>query len=440
MKVLYATAGAAGMYCGSCLRDNALAAELMAQGHDVTLLPLYTPTLTDEANVSHERVFFGGISVYLQQRSAIFRHMPRVIDRIWDSRAALKAAAKGSIAVDPQSLAAMTISMLRGEHGNQSKEFFKLLDWLGRQAPPDVVNIPNALLISLAAPIRKLLNRPVCVTLQGEDLFLEGLPQPHRQNAIELIRANVPHVDGFIAMSEFYADFMSGYFAIPRQKIHVVPLGINLTDYDNAPPRAERDGPITIGYFARVAPEKGLHLLAEAYRLLRERDELTDVRLEVAGYLAPEQRPYLHEIETKMKEAGLAHEFEYHGTLDRESKLAFLRSLDVFSVPATYPEPKGISVLEAMAIGVPVVEPAWGSFPEMLEKTEGGVLVEPNDVKSLADGLRSLTRNPELARDLGRKGARGVRTHYDVAQMTERALDVYSQLARSFHPLDSTKT
>ncbi|NOT60097.1 MAG: glycosyltransferase family 1 protein, partial [Acidobacteria bacterium] len=64
MRILYFTAGAAGMYCGSCLRDNALATELMRQGHDVTLVPLYTPTLTDEPNVSQEKVLFGGISVY----------------------------------------------------------------------------------------------------------------------------------------------------------------------------------------------------------------------------------------------------------------------------------------------------------------------------------------------------------------------------------------
>lgn len=434
MKVLYITAGAAGMYCGSCLRDNALATELMAQGHEVTLLPLYTPTLTDEANVSHERVFFGGISVYLQQRSALFRHTPRVIDRLWDSRAALRAASKGSLAVDPQALAAMTISMLRGEDGNQSKEFFKLLDWLGQQGPPDVVNLPNALLIALAGPIRRLLNRPVCVTLQGEDLFLEGLPKAYRETALGLIRANAGEVDGFIAMSEFYAEFMSEYLGIPRQRIHTVPLGINLADYDQAPPRQKPDDRFTVGYFARIAPEKGLHLLADAYCLLRERDELGNARLEVAGYLAPEHRRYLRQIEEGLKEAGLAHEFKYHGALDRGDKIDFFRRLDLFAMPATYPEPKGLSVIEAMASGVPVVQPGWGAFPELIEKTRGGIIVEPNDPISLAEGILSLWKNPEYAHDLGRQGAAGVRAHYTVAHMTERALEVYAELAQHFTP------
>jgi spore coat polysaccharide biosynthesis predicted glycosyltransferase SpsG len=80
MRILFVAAGAAGMYCGSCLRDNALAAELKARGHDVLLVPLYTPLLTDEPNVSEERVFFGGISVYLQQHAAIFRNTPSVVD------------------------------------------------------------------------------------------------------------------------------------------------------------------------------------------------------------------------------------------------------------------------------------------------------------------------------------------------------------------------
>jgi glycosyltransferase involved in cell wall biosynthesis len=430
MKVLYITAGAAGMYCGSCLRDNALAAELMTRGHDVTLIPLYTPTLTDEPNVSQERVFFGGIGVYLQQHSPVFRHTPRLLDRVRDSNLALRAASRRSIAVDPQSLAALTISMLRGDAGHQSKELFKLLDWLRKQSPPDVVNLPNALLIALAGPIRRLLKRPICVTLQGEDLFLEGMPQPQRTTALELIRANVAHVDGFVAVSDSYADFMRDFLSIPREKIHVVPLGINLADYGAI--HHSHNDQFTIGYFARVAPEKGLHVLADAYRGLRVRGELHDARLEVAGYLAPEHRVYLDAIQQQMKNASLNGEFRYHGALDRQGKIDFFRRLDLFSMPATYPEPKGMSVIEAMASGVPVVQPRWGAFPEMIEKTRGGILVEPNDSESLAQGILSLWKNPEYARDLGRQGAAGVRTHYHISRMAERALEVYARLQGTF--------
>ena len=426
MKILYFTAGAAGMYCGSCLRDNALATELIRQGHEVTLLPLYTPTLTDEPNVSSRKTAFGGISVYLEQHSAIFRHTPRWLDRLWDSRAALSAASKRSIAVDPQSLGELTISMLRGETGNQRKEIAKLLDWLKTEPRPDVVDMQNSMLIGLAKPIKEALRTPLCCTLQGEDLFLEGLREPYRNEALKLIHENAKYVDAFIPVSDWYADFMAEYLGIPRGKIHVVPLGINLKDYQPKP--SNHSEVFRVGYFARVAPEKGLRLLAEAYRLLRQRDDFGPARLDAAGYLAPEHKPYLQEIEREMREAGLADEFRYHGVLERQAKIEFLRSVDVISIPTTFAEPKGLPVLEAMASSVPVVQPRWGSFPEILERTRGGLLSEPNDAAKLADEIYTLWKNPELRNDLARQGAAGVREHYTVARMAEKVLNVYSLL------------
>ena len=424
MKIFAFTAGAANMYCGSCLRDNALAAELKRQGHDVILLPIYTPTLTDEPNVSDRRIFFGGISVYLEQHSGFFRKTPWLIDRLWDSRWALKWAARRSIPVNPRLLGEMTVSMLRAEQGFQRKEIQKLTTWLRAEAPPDIVTLPNSLLIGLARPIREAVNRPVCCTLQGEDLFLSQLPEPYRMQSLELVRANIDHVDGFVAVSEFYAEFMCRYLEIPGRKMRVVPLGINLEGYE--PRTASSPDSFRIGYFARVAPEKGLHVLAESYvRLRRETQRQCATTLEVAGYLAPEHRDYLRSVERIMKNAGLASEFCYHGVLDRAQKLEFLRNLDVLSVPGTYDEPKGIFLLEAMASGVPVVQPRRGTFPEMLRRTGGGVLVDPGDPASLAEGILSLWNDREKAAELGRRGARGVREHYSVAHMADRALEAY---------------
>ena len=153
MKILAFTAGAAQMYCGSCIRDNALAAELKRQGHDVTLMPMYTPTVTDEPNVSDARVVLGGISVYLEQHWAWFRKTPRLLDRLWDSQWALKLAARSSIDVNPRLLGEMTVSMLRGEEGFQRKEIQKLTAWLGEETPPDIITLPNSLLIGLARSV-----------------------------------------------------------------------------------------------------------------------------------------------------------------------------------------------------------------------------------------------------------------------------------------------
>jgi glycosyltransferase involved in cell wall biosynthesis len=437
MKILYLTTGAANMYCGSCLRDNALATELIAQGHDVMLLPVYTPTLTDEPNVSRsDKVLFGGISVYLQQHASVFRKTPWLLDKLWDSTAALKLAARRSIPVNPKLLGELTVSMLKGEDGRQRKEFDKMAHWLGEQETPDVVTLPNSLLLGFARPVKQTLRRPVVCTLQGEDLFLDGLEESYRRQSLELMRANVEHVDAFVAVSEFYAGFMSEHLRIPASKMRVVPLGINLEDYGEPDAAAtevaaRRTGEdiFTVGYFARVAPEKGLHVLCEAYKLFRERDgAATQARLEVAGYLAPEHEPYLRDIERRMNEWGLGAEFNYRGAPGRAEKLAFLRKLHVFSMPATYDEPKGISLLEAMACGVPVVQPRRGACTEIVERTGGGLLVAPDDAESLAAGLSEIWKSPARAAQLGRDGARGVHRHYSVARMAERALEVYQEV------------
>src|SRR6266550_5767492 len=292
MKILYLTGGAGQMYCGSCLRDNALATELISRGHDVILLPVYTPTRTDEPNVSNEKVFFGGISVYLEQYVPLFRKTPGWLDQLWDSKLMLKLASRRSISTSPKMLGEMTVSMLKGEGGFQRKEITKMLDWLKHESPPDIVSLPYTLLIALAKPIKEILGRPVCCTLQGEDLFLEGLLEPYRAEALDLIRANIKHVDAFISVSDYYAEFMPGYLGIPREKIQVVPLGINLEGYHSIKSKARKgtEPPFTVGFFARIAPEKGLHVLAEAYRRMRESGRMPDARLEAAGYLAPEHK------------------------------------------------------------------------------------------------------------------------------------------------------
>jgi glycosyltransferase involved in cell wall biosynthesis len=375
-------------------------------------------------------VLFGGVSVYLQQHVGLFRRTPWLLDKLWDSTAFLKLVSRRSIQVDPGALGALTISTLKGERGFQRKEIEKLVAWLREEPPYDVINLPNTLLISLAEPIRRATGRPLVVTLQGEDLFLDGLPPRDRDRAIALIREQVPHVDLFVSVSEYYRDYMAGYLGIPLSRIRVAPLGVSLRDLEPTPRLRTAGDPFVVGYFARVAPEKSLHLLAEAYRILRRERGVEHARLEAAGYLAPEHRPYLETIERKMQSWGLDGEFRYHGTLDRAAKVAFLHRLDVLSVPSTYKEPKGLYLLEAMACGVPVVAPQHGAFPEMLAKTSGGLLVRPDDPGSFADGLAAIRNHPAQAREMGRSGAAGVQQHYSVARMADHVTEIYSELLR----------
>jgi glycosyltransferase involved in cell wall biosynthesis len=423
MRILHLTAGAGGMYCGSCLRDNAVATELMARGEDVSLLPVYTPTRTDEANVSDDHVFFGGISVYLEQHVPLLRRTPAVLDFFWDLPAVIRLATGRGVSVEPKDLGDLTVSTLRGEAGFQAKEVRKLVRYLEGLPPFDLVVIPTSLLIGLAPPLKRALRKPIVCMLQGEDLFLDGLSPTHREQSLALIREHAPSVDVFVATSDYYAAFMAGYLGLARESIDTVPLGIHLEGHE--PTHRPRGDTFTVGYLARVAPEKGLHLLADAYRILRQDLGLEKARLEVAGYLAPEHRSYLAGVEDKLRGFGLHSEFRYHGTVDRAGKLAFLRGIDVISVPSPYAEPKGLYLLEAMANGVPFVEPRHGAFPEMLEKTGGGVLFTPGEARSLAAQLLRLARDPEQARELGRRGAEGVRRHYTAVLMAERTIEVF---------------
>jgi glycosyltransferase involved in cell wall biosynthesis len=285
----------------------------------------------------------------------------------------------------------------------------------------------------MAAPLKQALNRPVSCTLQGEELFLNGLIPPYREQALGLIRRQVGTIDQFVAVSEYCASFMADLLGIPSSRMAVVPLGVNLEGYQRrAPGVSGEDGggrPFTVGYFARVAPEKGLHVLADAYIRFRRMTGHAPIRLEAAGYMARSSREYLDRVRRVLDQAGLAGEFTYRGEIDRAGKLAFLAGLDVLSVPATYDEPKGLFLLEAMASGVPVVQPRRGGFVEIVDRTGGGLLVEPDDPQQLAEGLHALWSDRARQAQLADRAFHGVRAHYTIAQSADRLLDVYGAVA-----------
>ncbi len=425
MRITSITAGASGMYCGSCIRDNALAAALTRRGHEVTLLPLYTPTRTDEENVSQKRVFFSGISVYLEEYVSLFRWTPWLLDRLWESPWLLKLVS-GRMQTDPGQLGGLTVSMLEGTHGHQRKEFDKLVHWLRDQPRPDVIDISNSMLIGIAEPLKRALGCPVNCTLQGENIFLDHLPEPYRSRALSLVRGQVAHVDSFVAVSDYYAGCMSRYLEIPGARMNVVPLGVDIDRFRPGPDDSADS--VTLGYFGRIAPEKGLHRLCDAYAALRARGELDGCRVELAGYLGPEHAEYWRKIESANARRDLAGDVRYRGELTLDDKVAFLQGLDLFVVPAEYDDPKGLSLIEAMACGVPVLAPRRGTYTELVERTGGGVLVEPEDSAALEQALAALAAEPGRRAELGRLAAEGVRARYSTDEMTSRALDVYARL------------
>jgi glycosyltransferase involved in cell wall biosynthesis len=433
MKIAYIAAGAAGMYCGTCLHDNTLAAAIQGLGHDVTLIPTYTPLRTDENDVSIDHVFYGAVNVFLQQSSSFFRHAPRLVDALLDRPWVLNLASRSGGSTDPRDLGALTLSVLEGEEGNQSKELHKLLQFLA-DLKPEMVHLTNSMFLGMAGPIRRELGIPVLCALQGEDLFLGDLKEPFRTQVKEKLRTRARDADAFLAACRYYADHMAGLLDVPREKIHVVRLGLKLEGHGEAAPKS--NGPFTVGYLARIAPEKGLHLLVEAFRLMVERAGAESVRLRVAGWLGPRDREYLGGVRRTLESWGIEGGFEYLGEVNREEKIAFLNSLDVLSVPTTYHEPKGLFVLEALANGVPVVEPRHGAFPELVEATGGGILVEPDSPAALAEGLDALRLDPDRRRELGARGREAVHADFGSHLMAERMVEVYRSVlgATSTHP------
>ncbi len=433
LKIAYITAGGAGMYCGSCMHDNTLVAALIKQGHDALLVPTYTPLRTDEPDVSQKRVFFGGINVYLQQKFGLFRRTPWLFDRLLDAPGLLRWVSRFAIGVEARQLGEMTVSMLKGEHGRQSKEVAKLVAWLAEDARPQLVSLTAVLLSGLVHEMKRVLRVPVLCALQGDDIFLDALVEPYRGEAMKLVREHCGEIDGFVATSGYYADHMAGYLGVPRERVHVVLPGLNLAGHGG--PRPPSNGPpYAIGYFARVCPEKGLHNLAEAFHLLRKTPGTPPCRLRVAGWLGEGNRPYLNDVQDKLRGWGLrdkapgwglGDEFEYVACPGHADKVRFLHGVDVLSVPTTYREPKGLYVLEALANGVPVVQPRHGSFPELVEATGGGLLVNPDDPQDLANGLRRILEDQGLREELGRKGKEAVHRIFTAERMAEETAAVY---------------
>ena len=428
-RIAYITAGAAGMYCGSCMRDNALASALHRLDVEITLIPTYTPIRTDEENVSLDHIFFGGINVYLQQRLPMFRHLPGLLDRWLDSPGLIRRLAR-DVETQPEQLGEMTVSMLQGEAGFQSKEVRKLSRWLTDEFRPDLVNLSNILIAGCVPALKKSLPVPVLVTLQGDDVFLESLPEPYKTEAFEQIRQLIPSIDGFVVFSQYYADFMSEYLGIPTDKIHQVPLGINTRDFQDS--RGPGDAPSnpsawSIGYLARLAPEKGLHILVDAFIDLKQQDGTQQVRLLVAGWLGKQHQEYVDHQFRRLDEAGLGSAYEYLGTVDRHQKIDFLRRIDVLSVPTTYRDPKGLFVLEALAAGVPFVQPSHGAFPELAASTNGGRLFAPNDPQDLSRQLRTLLSDDSARSQLGEDGRRAVLDRHNADVMARTTLQVYQK-------------
>lgn len=408
MRIAIVTAGGAGMFCGSCMHDNTWARALRNAGEDVWLIPTYTPLTLDESDQSESRVFLGGINVYLEHRSRFWRSLPDVLTRWVDSPTVIRAATRFGVSNDAKDLGDLTLDMLRGEHGHQKQDIEILVQHLIGECRPDMILFSNLLLSGIVKPLRDMYTGPIWSVLQGDDIFLNGLSPDYRRQAIEQISANAQHLDGVLTHSDFYAEAMSDLLGIPRQRFRRVPLSISFEEHIGTPDKPAGD-PFTIGYFARICPEKGVHNLIEAFRLLHARHPRT--KLVIGGYLGKRDISYWKRLQRETRDLGDA--FEHAGSPNTVSeKVQLLRRFDLLSVPTNYQEPKGLYVLEALANGVPVVQPDHGAFPEIIQAAGGGRLYPAGDVAAHARALEELYLDAEQRLTLARQGHAGVREHF----------------------------
>lgn len=422
MHIAIITAGGAGMFCGSCMHDNTWARALQQAGCQVTLLPTYTPIRVDEPDQSSRPVFLGGVNVYLDQRLPGWTRIPRPLLRWLDAPWLINTVSKLSTRYDARSLGELALAVLAGEQGPQRREFEELANFIARDLKPDVVIFSNALLAGVLRLLKANFTGRVFCTLQGDDIFLDSLPESYRQRAIAAVSERAADFDGFLVHSRFYRDHMSEYLSLPIEKFHQVPLGIDLTGHDGEP-GSKSSGPFTVGYFARIARPKGLHRLVDAFLRLHQRQPAAKLR--VGGFLGAPEKQYFKEVLKAARPLGGA--FEYVGSpATHAEKVAFYKSIDVLSVPTEFLEPKGLYVLEALANGVPVVQPRHGAFPELLEATGGGRLVTPGDADELADALEELSADPDTRYSLGATGQINVREQFNPQVMADATLQILS--------------
>ena len=423
MRFIHLTAGTGSFFCGTCLRDHALIKGLRRLGHDALMVPLYLPLVLDDSGSREETpLFFGGINVYLQQKSAFFRHTPQWFDKLLDSPALLRQAGRKAGMTNPRELGEMTLSMIEGEHGHQAKELDKLVAWLVEQKP-DVVCLSNSLLLGVARRVREALHVPIICSLQGEDAFLDFLPDPYRERCWHLVQDRAADVDRFVAPSRYYNALMQERLRLAPEKIVVIYNGIDLDGF--APAAAPPEFP-TVGFLARMCLDKGLDTLVEAFIKLAPR--VPHTRLRIGGSQTDADRAFVSDLTDRLEQAGIANAVKFLPNLTHAEKQQFLRGLTVLSVPTRCGEAFGLFVIESLASGVPVAQPNNGAFPELIELTGGGVLYAQGDAGSLADALEKLLLDPVHAAELGRCGREIVNSRFTSDAMARSFDELLEQL------------
>lgn len=430
MKIVFLTPGTGSYYCGACMRDNALANALIGAGHDASLLPMYLPLKLDENSKGLDGdtpIFFGGINIYMQQKMSIFRRTPVWLDKLLNRPGLLRSAAKRSHMTSARDHGEMCFEMLRLDSDDFKKELGKLYSWINDTGKPDVLVLSTALQAGFAREVKKQWpGMPVLCCFQGEDSFLDSLPDGYRDECWQLMAEKCRDTDSLVAPSRSYARMMERRLGLDEGSIGVQRNGINLDGY--AVPL--RSDPPAIGYLARMCEVKGLRLLVDAFIHLRKSLGDENCELKIAGAMTAGDVTLVEEMKAKLAKAGLSDSVEWRPNISRDEKQSFLSELSLFTVPVQYEEAFGLYVIEAMAASVPVVQPDHSAFPELIEETGGGVCASMESAEDLAAAWQSLLQSPERLMELGNAGRAGVEKRFSMEAMKDSFIDVMESLVQ----------
>ena len=411
------------------MRDNALANALIKDGHEAELLPMYLPLMLDEDSEGQESdspVFFGGINIFLQQKFAVFRHSPEWFDKLLNNPNLLRSAAKRSHMTSARDHGQMTFEMLRLDGVVFEKELNKLYSWINDHGVPDALCLSTALQAGLAKEVKKQWNIPVICYFQGEDSFLDSLPDDYRDRCWQLMADRCQDADVLLAPSEFYARMMERRLGMDTGRIRLQINGINLEGFQVS--EGASDEHPAIGYLARLCEVKGLPLMIDAFIHLRTQLGNDSARLKVAGAMTKGDIGLVESLKSKLDRANLSDSVEWLPNISRDEKLAFLSSLSLFSVPVQYEEAFGLYGIEAMAASVPIVQPNASAFPEIIETTGGGVCVDIVGPELLAEAWQKLLQDPEGLKKMGERGRLGVERSYSIQAMKNAFLDIVESM------------
>ena len=427
MKIVYVIPGFGGtFYCQNCAYSMGLVQGFKNLPHTAVLAPMYIPFIMDRPFEPDAPIFYGALNVYLKEKFSLLRHMPRWLENLLNSRPLLRWIADKSASTDPAGLEEMTIEVMKGEDGRHRDELGRLVSWLKDSAKPDIVHLSNALLIGIAITIKKELDIPVFCNLDDENAWLDEMREPYSSQGWDLIRDGAKIIDRFISASDYYAELVRSRIDVPEIKIQVVPKGIPVDEFVPAAPAFD---PSVIGFMSRMSEPLGLDILVDAFILLKERSIHKDLKLRITGGIAPADRKFIRRIKKKLINRALDEDVEFEPYLYQNDKKAFFDSLTLMSVPARKGEAFGGFMLEAMASGIPVVQPKLGGYPEIIENTGGGIVYENNTPTTLAETLSGLLAEPDRIMKMSQQGLTAVRETYSAGKIIGDLLKLYEDCA-----------